>query len=372
MLCITFDDPEQQAAFDKVLGQINGITGDRLLQLLVAMQMAGINTGGGGGTAPDYTALLTGIETNTGNTDENTDGLETLIGTTNTSIGATNTALALLHTDIGSTNAKLDTVNTSIGTTNTTLTSTNTKLDTINTSIGTTNTTLTSTNVKLDTLHTDIGTTNTTLTSTNTKLDTVNTNLGTINTSIGTTNTSIASSNTKLDTLHADLTGGISVGGFAANPSASFTRPADTTQYAVNDLVANNTTAGSVSVPSVAGVRTAAGSALIRRVKLHKSGTSLTSANFRIHFFKTAPTVANGDNGVFSPNNVANYCGAMDVTMTQALSDGAVGFGVPTIGSEIIIKLASGTSFFMLIEALNTYTPVSAEVFTITPEVVLN
>jgi hypothetical protein len=159
------------------------------------------------------------------------------------------------------------------------------------------------------------------------------------------------------------------VGGLVANPSASFTRPADTNAYASGDLVANSTVAGSVVAMTLTAARVAAGSFLLRRIKLHKSGTSVTNASFRVHFFRAAPaTITNGDNGVFSVSGVADYLGAMDVAIDRAFTDGAVGFGVPMIGSELSVKLASGTSIRALIEARGAYTPVSEEVFTLTLE----
>jgi hypothetical protein len=164
-----------------------------------------------------------------------------------------------------------------------------------------------------------------------------------------------------------------STGGYVANPSASFTRPADTTAYASGDLVANSTTAGSVVAPALTVARVAAGSAMIRRLKLHKSGTSVTSAVFRVHLFRAPPeTVTNGDNGAFSVSGVADYLGAWDVTIDRAFTDGAAGFGTPIRGSDQTVKMASGTDIFALIEARAAYTPISAEVFTVSLDLLQN
>lgn len=160
--------------------------------------------------------------------------------------------------------------------------------------------------------------------------------------------------------------------GFNANPSANFSRPADTTAYAVGDLVANNTTAGSVAAMQLAVARVAAGGFMLRRCKLAKSGTTVTNAAFRVHFFTSAPTFTNGDNGVLSTNGVANYLGAMDVTMDRTFTDGACGFGTPIVGSDITAKLASGTNIFAVIEARGAYTPISGETFTLTLDDIQN
>jgi hypothetical protein len=161
--------------------------------------------------------------------------------------------------------------------------------------------------------------------------------------------------------------------GVATNPTATFTRPADTTAYASGDLVANNTTGASVAAMSLTVARVTAGSFMLRRLKLHKSGTSTTSASFRVHLFRSPPeTVTNGDNGAFSVSGVADYIGAWDVTTDRAFTDGAAGIGVPVIGGDMTIKLASGTTISALIEARAAYTPASAEVFTITADVLQN
>jgi hypothetical protein len=160
------------------------------------------------------------------------------------------------------------------------------------------------------------------------------------------------------------------VGGHVANPTANFTRPADTTAYASGDLVANSTTAGSVVAMTLGVARVSAGSGMIRRCKLHKSGTGVTNSSFRVHLFKAAPsTVTNGDNGAFLPSGVADYVGAFDVAIGRAFTDGAAGFGIPVDGFDASFKLASGQDLFALIEARGAYTPISSEVFTVTLDV---
>jgi hypothetical protein len=164
-----------------------------------------------------------------------------------------------------------------------------------------------------------------------------------------------------------------STGGYVANPTANFTRPADTTAYASGDLVANNTVGASVAAMTLTVGRVAAGSAMIRRLKLHKSSTSVTSASFRVHLFRSPPeTVTNGDNGAFSVSGVADYLGAWDVTIDRAFTDGAAGYGTPVKGNDQSIKLASGTDIRALIEARAAYTPASEEVFTVSLDCLQN
>jgi len=120
----------------------------------------------------------------------------------------------------------------------------------------------------------------------------------------------------------------VAAAGITTNPTATFTRPADTTAYASGDLVANSTTAGSVVAMTLTVGRVAGGSCMLRRCKLATSSTSTTSASFRLHLFRTAPaTVTNGDNGAFSVSGVADYIGAFDITVDRAFTDGAAGVG---------------------------------------------
>jgi len=121
---------------------------------------------------------------------------------------------------------------------------------------------------------------------------------------------------------------GIQTGNLCEHVTATFTRPADTTAYASADLVANSTTAGSVTPMSFAVGRPNAGGQ-IRRVRIVKSGTSAANATFRLHLYSASPTVANGDNGAFSTDKAANYNGFVDVTAanTVAFTDGTAVHG---------------------------------------------
>jgi hypothetical protein len=156
------------------------------------------------------------------------------------------------------------------------------------------------------------------------------------------------------------------------NPSVSFTRPGDTTAYASGDLVANSTTAGSVVAPVFTVGRSAVATGQefrIDRIKLAKSTVTTTNASFRVHLYKVAPTVANGDNGVFSTSGTANYLNSFDITVGQAFTDGAVGFVATGVNA---ITLEAGATIVALVEARAAYAPGNAEVFTITLEVVQN
>lgn len=153
-------------------------------------------------------------------------------------------------------------------------------------------------------------------------------------------------------------------GGATTVPGVSFTRPSNTTQYSVGDIVANSTVAGSIVPMQFSVGRIAGGSGLLRRIRARKTGTSITSASFRLHLYRSLPTPSNGDNGVWLTNNADGYMGSFDVTFDKAFTDGAAGNGLPTVGSELNYDLPDGQwVVYGLVEARATYTPVSAEQF---------
>lgn len=160
--------------------------------------------------------------------------------------------------------------------------------------------------------------------------------------------------------------------GAIANPSANFTRPNDTTAYAVGDLIANSTTAGSVTPMSFANIaRVAAGSGSIIKARLSKTGTGITGAAFTLHLYGSSPTVTNGDNGAWLSNQAATYLGSFEFNLANAkvFSDGVAINGITQTGYPITVDLSSGTTIYGLLEARGAYAPTAQEVFTITLEV---
>lgn len=156
-----------------------------------------------------------------------------------------------------------------------------------------------------------------------------------------------------------------SVAGITTNPSASFTRPADTTAYASGDLVANSTTAGSVTAMTFTVARANGLSGMIRRARIKKTSTSTTNASFRLHLYTSIPTVTNGDNGVWLSTQ-SGYLGAIDLPADRAFSDAASGVGVPIAGSDIdYVCGGSVTAIYGLLEARAAYTPTSGETITV-------
>ena len=155
------------------------------------------------------------------------------------------------------------------------------------------------------------------------------------------------------------------------NPSASFTRPNNTTAYASGQLVANSVTAGAV-VPMqlpIAG-NSMPGCTRITRVCLAKTNVVNTNANFRVHLYAALPTVANGDGGAWSTDQAASYLGSIDVPSMKSFTDGCCDVGAAASGSEILVRLPAAKIIYALIEARAAYTPGAQEVFTLIAEMV--
>lgn len=140
--------------------------------------------------------------------------------------------------------------------------------------------------------------------------------------------------------------------------TASFTRPANTTAYTAGDLVANNTTAGSVVPLAFA---TGEGGIRIKGALITKTDeTDVTASDFSLHLFGSSPTVANGDNGALSYNHSNKFADIDFATMVAA--------------TDVAWAMATGIDFnwnttgyiYGLIEADGTYGPASGEVFSVT------
>lgn len=153
-------------------------------------------------------------------------------------------------------------------------------------------------------------------------------------------------------------------------PSASFTRPANTTAYGAGDLVANSATAGSVVPMAFSSARLSSGRGRIKRVRLFKDDETATNANFTLHLFSASPTVTNGDNAAFAVATAATHLGSIAadmssgafVTATDLIEEFAV-------SPEINFDLGNERLIYGLLEAGAGYVPASGENFTVTLEI---
>lgn len=161
-------------------------------------------------------------------------------------------------------------------------------------------------------------------------------------------------------------------------PSYSFNRPDDTNSYTAGDLVANNTTAGSVDpmtfnigdLPHKSGV--------IGYVRLFKDDETTTNANFNLHLYTESPVVTNGDNGAFAVSTSRYYLGSVACDM----SSGALAT-TTDLFSRFQVLSGSNLALFAfdvsqdkenrvlygLLEAAAAYSPAAEELFEVTLEI---
>lgn len=163
---------------------------------------------------------------------------------------------------------------------------------------------------------------------------------------------------------------------YVGNPSSVLTRPANTTAYAQNDIIASSTTAASTAVPSVNAARAGQVSGTIIRVRLYTNVTTGWDAStFYVRLWTSAPTYTNGDNGAYAvATGAAYWLGTFSITLAQ-VADGAYGAGVPTVGNGIPWQSVANPSVVPTVlywdlqyTAAAGVTPTSGQTFTLVPE----
>lgn len=152
----------------------------------------------------------------------------------------------------------------------------------------------------------------------------------------------------------------------AKSNTATFTRPNDTTAYAANDLVANNTTAASVAALSLS-FGDLSGS--LRRIRLTTSNATITNGSFLIWLFGADPSgaVTNGDNGALAGLSFSTYQ-LLGAPIALSLS-GAMG-GVGGVGATVLDRgvLDLPKTSYALIQATAAYVPAANETFSLRAE----
>jgi hypothetical protein len=147
--------------------------------------------------------------------------------------------------------------------------------------------------------------------------------------------------------------------------TAEFTRPADTTAYAINDVVGPHTTPAVMTFTNVA--RLNGGSGFITNIKLTKSQTNSTNALFRLWIFNTAPA-AIADNAQFTGlyADRAKVVGYVDlVCATEGTGSDCATATAANINLGFVCTGASRTLYGVL-EAKQAYAPAAnSEAFSV-------
>jgi hypothetical protein len=148
--------------------------------------------------------------------------------------------------------------------------------------------------------------------------------------------------------------------------TTTFTRPSDTTQYSIGDVVGPVTTPALQSFAGAARVN--GGTGRIVEILMAVDLELITTATFRFHWFNASFTPP-ADNAAFTsvPANFASYLGYIDppILVTQAAGGAAAirhTSGVSaTSAMPFHYQCAAGdTGLYLAIVALGTYTPKSA------------
>lgn len=156
-------------------------------------------------------------------------------------------------------------------------------------------------------------------------------------------------------------------------PRASFTRPANTTQYAQNELVANSATAGSVERMRF-GCEQIGGRGKVVSATLFTDNEATTAAIFNLHIFRVDPGVpTNGDNGAYAVSSVRDLLATVACDMssgaTVSTTDKIKRFALTV---PLVFELsADSRSLYALLSTgtAGTYTPASGELFEVTLEI---
>lgn len=181
----------------------------------------------------------------------------------------------------------------------------------------------------------------------------------------------------------SDGTAGGSVTGFTAIVGASFSRPADTSAYAIGDIIGDSTvaatmnanvTAASAGIMRVHVARATDKTGMVRRLRLKTTDAAFLNMVVRVHLFRDRPTLLVGDNGAFAANaSESNYLGYGDITLAMQFSDYVKGITGPADGSEWNFDPFSGTDYIhALLECRSVVTPGSAKTWSLVAEVLQN
>ncbi len=163
-----------------------------------------------------------------------------------------------------------------------------------------------------------------------------------------------------------DSTGATIVVGAMGPGSASFTRPNDTTAYAIGDVVSNSTSSTTLMTFSGAG-RLNAGSGYITKAKLVTSQAA-NVASFRLWLWNANnPTVA-ADNAAYAFTYADNskWIGYLDFPgMATSVGSGTGAFTQMIDTRLSYICAAASTSLFGFLETRTAFTPAAQQTFEI-------
>jgi hypothetical protein len=145
--------------------------------------------------------------------------------------------------------------------------------------------------------------------------------------------------------------------------SAAFTRPADAVAYAVNDAVADSTSAPTILTFAGMG-RTAGSGGMIRKVQL-LTDQATNVAQFRLHLFNV-PVAPLADNIPYASlySHRASRVGFVDFPASETEGAGSTqAFSQWLKGSLFYVCDPADTALYGLLETKTAFTPASGQNF---------
>ncbi len=158
-------------------------------------------------------------------------------------------------------------------------------------------------------------------------------------------------------------------------PHASFTRPANATQYAAGDLISNSLN-GAEFLPLKFNIARLSGSGgAIKAIRLFKDDETTTDASFILNLFSIDPSLNIADNAAFALTDTRHFVADIPCDMATGAVAGTDGnlFKRFELSNPVLIDpkaySGQGPSLFGVLEANDTYTPASGELFEVTLEI---
>lgn len=157
----------------------------------------------------------------------------------------------------------------------------------------------------------------------------------------------------------------VPVGSSIAQPTASFTRPADTTAYTIGDVVCNSTSAPVVlTFANMARVNGGAG--VIAAFQMVLGSNPSTKPTYDLMLFDTAPTIDN-DNAQFTPTDaeMLKFVGRIQLSVPTVGDTSGTGTNCVYVSNDPLTYKcdAASTSLFGVLVARNAVTPASADTY---------
>ena len=153
--------------------------------------------------------------------------------------------------------------------------------------------------------------------------------------------------------------------------SANFTRPADTTAYAVGDAVTNSTSSPTVFQLDLGALGAVAGQGIeIRKLAVVSSAKQATLPLFNVYLNNATFTATNDNAALDIPDATMEQGGSWFACDVQNFTASNSRVAYVNIASPMVLA-AADTKLYGIIQAANAYTPVSGEKFTIVAWVAL-